>query len=81
MNPRDIFGLVLRLVALWVLVWGCWQLAAAVAMLWRTLHALLTDTTLEYSSFTYLVYAVPAVIFSILLLRFADAIVDFTYRR
>ena len=81
MSPRDIFGLVLRLVALWVLVWGCWQLSAAVAMLWRTIQALMTGPALEYSSFTYFIYGVPAVIFSMLLLRFAEDIVDFTYRR
>jgi hypothetical protein len=81
MNSRDLFGLLLRLAALWVFVWGSWQLTASIAMLWRTIQALLHRTSLEYTSFNYFVYGVPAVIGSILVLRFADAIVAFTYRR
>jgi hypothetical protein len=80
-TPRDIFGLVLRLTALWIFVWGCWQLSAAVAMLWRTLQALIDGTILPYTSFNYAVYGLPAVAGSVLVLRFADGIVDFTYRR
>ena len=50
-------------------------------MLWWTIQALMTGPALEYSAFTYFIYGVPAVIFSMLLLRFAEDIVDFTYRR
>ncbi len=81
MTSRDIFGLILRLTALWVFVWGCWQLTAAGAMSWRTLQSLMDGTTLPYTSFNYAAYGLPAVVGSVLVLRFAEWILTFTYRR
>ena len=82
MKARDIFGLVLRCAALWIIVWGAWQIAAAVVMLPATVESLLTSNPnqVRYSTFTYLIYGAPAVFCGILVLGFANAIVRFTYR-
>lgn len=80
MSARDVFGLILRLAMLWICIWGCWQLTASVVYLPTSLQAMMTGDHLAYSSFTYLGYGLPAVVGSILILRFAQAIVSFTYR-
>jgi hypothetical protein len=80
MTARDIFGLVLRLAMLWIFIWGCWQLAASAIYLPTTLQAVVTGEHLAYGSLTYFAYGFPAVLGSILILRFAQAIIGFTYR-
>lgn len=81
MTSRDLFCLVLRIGALWILVWGCWQLSAAVVYVPATINSIVTNTPIAYGTITYATYGAPAVIGSVLILRFAEAIVNFTYRR
>jgi hypothetical protein len=81
MTARDLFGVFLRLGAGWLLVWGCWQLVAAVVYIPATVKAVITQGQLSYGSIAYAAYGLPAVGASVLVLRFADAIVNFTYRR
>ena len=81
MKPRDVFGIILRCVGLWITVWGAWQLTAAVAQLPATLQALFSATPLSLNSAIYLVYGFPGFLGGLLVLRFADALVGFTYRQ
>ena len=68
--------------------WRCCGFLSGVAgnspPLWlilpTTVEAMVNNQHLAYGSFTYLVYGFPAVFGSILILRFANAIVQFTYR-
>jgi uncharacterized membrane protein YphA (DoxX/SURF4 family) len=80
MTARDIFGLILRLFLVWVFIWGCWQLAAALSYLPASVQSWLTGVHLPYTSFNYAVYGLPAVLVSAIALRFANAIIYFTYR-
>jgi hypothetical protein len=80
MTARDIFGLILRLLAVWLFVWGCWNLIAALFYLPATIQAFISQSTFAYSSLRYGIYGAPATVFGILVLRFADPIVRFTYR-
>jgi hypothetical protein len=80
MTARDIFGLVLRLLLVWIFIWGCWQLTAALCYLPASVQSWLTDQHLPYSSLTYAVYGLPAVVISAIALRFANGIIAFTYR-
>ena len=103
MKPRDIFGIILRCVALWITVWGAWQLTAAIA---RAIDSstsrsivsvmvgcrmtsapsaanvrIVSGTPLDLNSAIYFVYGLPGFLGGLLVLRFADTFVGFTYRR
>jgi hypothetical protein len=80
MTARDIFGLILRLLAVWIFIWGAWQLTAALAVFPASVQAVISGNHLAYGSVTYAVYGLPAVFGSLLVLRFANAIIHFTYR-
>ena len=72
MKAKDIFGLVLRCVALWVMLWGSWQLLGAVAVL--------ANPNGFITPLGYFLYGAPAFFTGILILLFADALVGLTYR-
>ena len=80
MKARDIFGLVLRCAALWVAVWGAWQMAAAIVYLPATVHSFLGGDHPQIGSIAYFAYGFPGFLGGLLVLRFANAIVWFTYR-
>ena len=74
MKAKDIFGIILRVFALWVVIWGAWQLTAVLALSF-------SPTSSQYGAIGYLAYGLPACLGGLLVLRFADDLVDFTYRR
>jgi hypothetical protein len=80
MKGKDVFGIILRGMALWIIVWGAWQITGAIAVLPATLASFLAPSDLRIGSLGYLSYGLPALIGGILVLRFANAIVWFTYR-
>jgi hypothetical protein len=81
MKPSDVFGIILRSVALWIAIWGAWQMTAAIARLPATVEALFSAAPVGINSVEYFIYGFPAFLAGILILRFADALVGFTYRR
>lgn len=82
MKAKDIFGIILRCVALWITVWGAWQLLAAVTLIPSTITALYTsNTTSGITSFGYFTYGFPAFVGGLLVLAFADTLVGLTYRK
>ena len=66
---------------MWIFIWGTWQLLAAGVYLLPTIESLLTQSRITYSSFGYTAYGFPADLAALLVLRFAEQIVSFTYRR
>lgn len=80
MKAKDIFGLVLRCVALWVMIWGAWQMTAALVYLPATVRSFLGEDHPQIGSAAYFAYGCPGFLGGLLVLRFANAIVWFTYR-
>jgi hypothetical protein len=80
MKAADIFGLIIRVVGLFLTLWGIWYLLAALYYLPSTISSLLTHTEAEASSVHYSVYGVPAVLVGIAMLFFAHRIVEVSYR-
>jgi hypothetical protein len=82
MKAKDIFGIILRVFALWIIVWGAWQITAGLTRIPATIASLFSETaTSGINSVVYIFYGLPAFLLGILALRFADAIVAFTYRQ
>ena len=81
MNARDVYGVILRVFALYLLLWGTWNVLAGVKYLPTSLAAVLARKSSEQGSFGYFFYGVPAVLAGWLMLRFAEECVDYTYRR
>jgi|GEM_PF-3146402 len=80
MKPRDLFGIILRSLATSILVWGLWNTLAAIRYIYPTLLSLLNGTENDQSSVEYFIYGLPAVFGGIIVLRFAECFVNFTYR-
>ena len=81
MKPKDIFGIVFRCVALWITVWGAWQLTAGIAWAPAILQTLFSTHATNVNSVIYLVYGLPAFVGGLVALYFADAFVGMTYRK
>jgi hypothetical protein len=81
MKPQDIFGIILRSIAFWLCVWGAWNTIAGIKYLLPTITAWISGTTYQYDSFGYFIYGLPAFLSGIIILRFADFFVRFTYPR
>ena len=81
MTARDIYGVILRVFGLYLFLWGIWNVLAGIKYLPLSFAALLTHNSTERGSFGYFFYGVPAVIAGLLMLRFAEGCVNFTYRQ
>jgi uncharacterized membrane protein YidH (DUF202 family) len=79
MKPQDIFGIILRSLAVWLCIWGVWMILAGVKNLLPTLRAMAAGAKYPHDSFGYLVYGGPALFSGVVILMFADAFVRFTY--
>ena len=73
MNPRNIFGFVIRLVGLYLTLMGLWYLAYAAGQVCGAAQ----DTPHEMVG--YFVAGVPSLLLGLVFLRFARQIVRFTY--
>jgi hypothetical protein len=80
MTARDLFGLALRLLALFLCFWGLWYLVAGFVYLPAMIEGFTGEGPSSYASVHYAAYGLPAVIVALLMLRFANQIVYFTYR-
>ncbi len=80
MQARDIFGLILRCLALWILFWSAYWIVGAMVNFPATIESYFTHAPAEPSSIKYLAYGVPGLLIGILVLRFADDVIAFTYR-
>jgi len=81
MKARDIFGLVIRSVALYLFIWGAWNTLAGFKFLPATIIATLSNQTLPtYNSVDYWVYGMPAFFGGLFVLRFAETLVRSSYR-
>jgi len=78
MKPRDIFGIILRSVALYLVIWGSWNSIAGMRYFVATLAALLSGSA-NKCNFGFFIYGIPALLGGILILWFADAVVNWTY--
>jgi hypothetical protein len=81
MKPQDIFGVILRSVALWLCVWGAWNTIAGIKYLLPTINAWTSGITFQHDSFGYFIYSLPALLSGLIILRFAEFFVSFTYPR
>jgi len=81
MKAKDIFGVILRTVALYLIIWGAWQLLAVIAYIPRTIALIASNDESSRNSIVYFVYGFPAFLSGILAFLFADTLVGFTYRR
>jgi len=79
MKAEDIFGVILRSIAVWLCVWGSWMTIAGVKNLVPTIRAVTLGTTYQHDSFGYLIYGLPALFSGAMILTFADVFVRFTY--
>lgn len=79
MKPQDLFGVILRSIAVWLCAWGGWYLIAGVKYLLPTIRALISGSHNQHDAFGYFLYGVPAALSGIIILSFADAFVRFTY--
>jgi len=75
MKARDIFGLVVRVIGMFALLFSLWYLAFAIAFSSGLLH----DTTQDTATAAYYTFGIPAFIVGIVLLRFGRQIVRFSY--
>ena len=80
MKPRDVFGIILRTIAVYFSVWGAWNSLAGIKFLPITIVAAFSRRENTYNSLGYFVYGLPALIGGLLILRFAERLVGFTYR-
>jgi hypothetical protein len=81
MKPRDLFGVILRAACLYVIVWGMWNTVAGVRYSFSMILSLATSEAPRYNPFNYFAYGLPAIIVGVIGLRFAEGLIDFTYRR
>jgi hypothetical protein len=81
MKPQDVFGIILRSIALWLCVWGAWNTIAGIKYLLPTINAWISGTNFQHDSFGYFIYGLPAFFSGVIILRFADFFVSFTYPR
>jgi hypothetical protein len=81
MKASDLFGVILRSIAVWLCIWGAWQIIAGIKFLIPTIGALLSGHSYRYNSFNYLTYGVPAFLSGLIILIFAESIVRLTYRQ
>jgi hypothetical protein len=77
MKAPDIFGVVVRTIGLWLIIWGLWQMLGGVDSFIENLFSESSDNVPAYS---YFFYGVPAFIFGAICLFLADWIVKITYR-
>jgi len=75
MKAKDIFGLIVRVLALILVLYAIWNLSFAIAMTVR----LLAGTSHDSYMGAYYTFGVPALIIGLLLLRFARHVVKFSY--
>jgi hypothetical protein len=78
---RDIFGILLRCVCLFLVFWGLWNLVAAAKYLIHAVVTLNLNAAALEGPYDYFAYGLPALLVGVAGLRYADALVDFTYRR
>ena len=81
MKPQDIFGLILRTIAVWLCIWGAWNSIAGFRFLLIAILTAITGTPTHQDWFGYLIYGIPAIIAGWMMLAYADDFVRFTYPR
>ena len=81
MKPQDIFGIILRSIAVWLCIWGAWNIIAGVKYLVPTIVAAMSGTSAHRDSFGFFVYGIPAFVSGGIILAFADSFVRLTYPR
>jgi hypothetical protein len=79
MKPQDVFGLILRSVAVWLCIWGSWNTLAGIKFLVPTIRAAISGSSYQHDSFGYFIYSLPALLSGVIILTFADFFVRFTY--
>jgi hypothetical protein len=79
MKPQDLFGVILRSIAVWLCVWGGWNTLAGIKYLLPTIRALVSGTRNLHDSFGYFIYGIPAFLSGVIILSFAESFVRFTY--
>ena len=80
MKPRDIFGIILRTVAVYLCIYGAWYTLAGISYIPATLIDAISGRGERHNAFGWFIYGVPAFICGVLILRFAEGLVRFTYR-
>jgi len=81
MKPQDIFGIILRSMAVWLCIWGAWYTIAGLKYLVATITAAMSGTGPQGDLFGYFIYGIPALFGGAIILAFADWFVRFTYPR
>jgi hypothetical protein len=79
MKPQDIFGLIVRSFALYLIVWGAWNTLAGFKYFPATVVSVLNGSSMQYNTFDYWIYGAPALILGLLALRYANAVTRFSY--
>jgi hypothetical protein len=80
MNPKSIFGIGVRLFALWAAIWGLWNIAAGIVYFpCLFAHSTYDQNDMIGRIWRYLGYGSLAAAFGIILLRFANFVEDFAY--
>jgi hypothetical protein len=80
MKAPDLYGLALRLTASFAVIWGAMYTLLGIENVPATFLTAMTGRSYGYNSLDYFITSVPALIFGLIALRFADALVRFTYR-
>ena len=80
MKPRDVFGIILRTFALYLCLFGTWYILAGIKYLPATFLDALSGGSNQHTAFGWFIYGVPALLVGLLMLRFAEGFVSFTYR-
>ena len=79
MKPQDIFGIILRLVALYISLWGAWNTLAGIRWILPTIQSVIFGTSPKYSTIDYWFYGIPALLFGITIFLLAESLVGITY--
>lgn len=80
MTAKDLFGLILRSVALWLTIWGAWNTIAGLKYFPAAAAAALNHADNGPHALPYFIFGLPALLGGILALRYANAIIRYTYR-
>ena len=78
-KPRDVFGLAIRLAAVWVFIWGVWNLLAAVKQVFLFALTQGNEGTNLSSFLSWTLFGLIAPTFASLVLFRADRITSLSY--
>lgn len=80
MKAPDILGLVIRIVGFIIMIWSIWDLLGGLAVLAASFQSSSRPAEIQYSSSSFFITGLPALVFGLFCFLQTDRIVRWTYR-